>query len=484
MKTNRAARTALAAAGLSVSTVVAQGTACSSILVPTYSPPSVASGWQAQLVVGGLTKPRSIEFDTAGGLLVVESGKGVTRHTFIDNGGTCLTADQSVLLINDTTLNHGLALSEDGKTIYASSAEAVAAWDYNPRAGTVGTSRVVVNRMSNNDLVTRTLLISKKQKGTLIVSRGSADGNELRAETLSNGLSQIRAFDMTNLTRGSDPYNFNSEGAVLGWGLRNSVGVGEHPVTGGIYAVENSMDGVTRNGKDIHENNPGEELNYFGALSGSGTQLGHNFGYPRCFAVWDLAEIPQNDGLKIGDQFATDEKFLTDEVCGSEFVAPRLTLPAHYAPLDIKFSSDGSEAYISFHGSFNKQDPAGYRVSTIAFDAQKGEPVAKADSKDALVDIMTNPDNAKCPGACFRPAGLAFDSTGRLWMTSDTTGEIYVLQKTGDGSTPTATASGTIVTPTGTAGKDNSANGGLWTWETKVIAYGAVAFVVGWLAVF
>ncbi len=86
------------AVGLYTAAAVAQ-TACSSILVPTYSAPVVASGWQAQLVVGGLTKPRSIAFDSTGALLVVESGKGISRHRFTDNGGTCLSANHSHMLI-------------------------------------------------------------------------------------------------------------------------------------------------------------------------------------------------------------------------------------------------------------------------------------------------------------------------------------------------------------------------------------------------
>ena len=86
------------AVGLYTAAAVAQ-TACSSILVPAYSAPVVASGWQAQLVVGGLTKPRSIAFDSTGALLVVESGKGISRHRFTDNGGTCLSANHSHMLI-------------------------------------------------------------------------------------------------------------------------------------------------------------------------------------------------------------------------------------------------------------------------------------------------------------------------------------------------------------------------------------------------
>ncbi|KAH8896680.1 soluble quino protein glucose dehydrogenase [Thozetella sp. PMI_491] len=451
---------------LLVAGAVAQtASSCSSILVPAYSPPSVASGWQAQLVATGLRKPRSIQFDGSGALLVVESGKGVTRNTFKDNGGTCLQLEQSTLLINRTELNHGLALSADGKTLYASSSSSVYAWAYDPTAGTVGqTPREVVANMTNNDLVTRTLLMSAKEPDVLIVSRGSADTLVSAAQTLSSGLSQIRAFNLTNLT-GSAPYSFGSEGTVLGWGLRNSVGVVEHPVTGGIYGVENSVDGVQRDGVDIHENNPGEELNYFGVLGSTQNQGGH-YGYPRCFAVWDLAEIPNHDGLEVGSQFAIQENStLTDETCASDYIAPRLTFSPHMAPLDIKFDAAGTTAYITFHGSFDKTDPVGYRLSSIAFNAATGEPVAASDSTTALSDIISNPDHTKCPDNCFRPVGLAWDSAGRLWMSSDTTGELYVLQKTS--STPTATASGTIVTPTGT----RNASPRLGALDSQVLAF-------------
>ena len=47
---------------------------------------------------------------------------------------------------------------------------------------------------------------------------------------------------------------------------------------------------------------------------------------------------------------------------------------------------------------------------------------------DSTTTILKNPDNSKCPDECFRPVGLAWDSKGRLWFTSDATGEIFVLQ--------------------------------------------------------
>jgi len=47
------------------------------------------------------------------------------------------------------------------------------------------------------------------------------------------------------------------------------------------------------------------------------------------------------------------------------------------------------------------------------------------------VDIMTAADVTKCGRTkCFRPVGLAFDSTGeRLFVSSDDTGEIWVIME-------------------------------------------------------
>jgi glucose/arabinose dehydrogenase len=58
---------------------------------------------------------------------------------------------------------------------------------------------------------------------------------DFAAAQLKSGISQIRAFDIGNLPDGR-PYDYPSEGRLMGWGLRNSVGVAEHPVTGGIYS--------------------------------------------------------------------------------------------------------------------------------------------------------------------------------------------------------------------------------------------------------
>ena len=65
---------------------------CSTTLTPTKSiKPSIASGYRAALVATGLTDPRSLQFDNAGNLLVVQAGAGIESLQLQDDGGTCVS---------------------------------------------------------------------------------------------------------------------------------------------------------------------------------------------------------------------------------------------------------------------------------------------------------------------------------------------------------------------------------------------------------
>jgi glucose/arabinose dehydrogenase len=88
---------------------LAQSSSCSTTLTPTNSVrPSVASGYRAQLIATGLSSPRSIEFDKAGNLLVVEqknAGGSVSVLTLQDNGGTCLGVTSHTTLVTQSVRN-------------------------------------------------------------------------------------------------------------------------------------------------------------------------------------------------------------------------------------------------------------------------------------------------------------------------------------------------------------------------------------------
>ncbi|KIV94666.1 hypothetical protein PV10_02410 [Exophiala mesophila] len=396
--------------------------------------PSIASGYTYQVVATGLSRPRGIHIDTEGNLLVVERGKGaVTAHTLEEENG-CVSIASSTDVTGDVRLNHGIELSPDGTTLYASNSDDMFSWTYDPSTRTVSNRNTLITNLTGVGHSTRTLLLSRKTEGMMVVSKGSMENIDILAYDVSTGSSQVKAFNLTNVT---DPYDYNNEGLLMGWGLRNEVGIGEHPESGGIWGIENSADELFRHGVDIHRNNPAEKINFLGYLDGTEYEYqGANFGYPWCFPVWEVEELPQNENLTVGSQFAIDStpeangQNRTDEYC-AETAPPRLSFQAHMAPLDIKFNNSGQEAWIAWHGSWNRDDPVGYALSVVSWE-QDGEPTDPPDSMTAKTDIFGNEDLSRCPGNCHRPVAMAIDAQGRIYLTSDSSGEIYLITKLAD----------------------------------------------------
>ncbi|KAJ6256323.1 hypothetical protein Dda_8821 [Drechslerella dactyloides] len=419
--------TQLLAVAAATSLAVAQ--TCN-VLSYTFPAPVMASGYRSQLVATGLGTPRAIVFDTAGYLLVARRGTGIVRFQV----GSCGTLQNQQTIISDSTLNHGLTISADGRTVFASSSTTAFSWSYDPATGATSNKKTLVTGMSNGPSghTTRTLYASLRNPDLLLVSWGS-DGNlDWSASNINSGRSQIRGFSISQTS--NSPIAFNSGGTIFGWGLRNSVGIGED-LGGGIWSVENSADNIVRNGQDVHNENPAEELNYHGLATDS-TNRG-NYGYPECLTAWQMS------GITTGVQFSNGSSSVTDAQCAQR-QAPRISFNSHTAPLDVKFDPQGN-AWVSFHGSWNRSPPDGYRVSMIPFSGN--QPIAASNSMAAAVNIMTNPNNGACPGQCFRPVGLAFDRNGRLFVSSDSTGEIYMIEKIG-GTTLTTTTTTTSRTTT------------------------------------
>lgn len=388
---------------------------------PAYAP-TWGSGFSGRVVLNGLRSPRGLVFDSLNNLLVVEAGgAGVRYIKLTDNGGTDVCVASSKQLIDERGLNHGIDLSADGKTLFVSSLTTVWSYPYDAAAGTVGTRKTLITGMSNGGHNTRTILASKKSPDLLVVSVGSNGNIDAATSQQSSGRSQLRIFSIAKISQASVAY---TAGEILGWGLRNSVGVTENPVSGGIWSVENSVDNMKKNNVDIHNTNPCEELNYHGTLNGTSPERGGNYGYPSCFAAWDPSVIPNNQNIKVGTQFAIDTG--SDATCADR-IAPKLCFPSHTAPLGVKFNPNSTAAYISFHGSWNRSPPDGYRLSKVNINPATGMPTEPSTSTTAAINVMSNPNNANCPSRCFRPADVAFDVKGRLFMTSDSSSEVWII---------------------------------------------------------
>ena len=89
-----------------LSALAQSSSSCSSTLTPTHSiKPSIASGYRAALVATGLTDPRSIEFDSAGNLLVVQAGAGIESLQLQDDGGTCVSVKSKKTLVQASAVS-------------------------------------------------------------------------------------------------------------------------------------------------------------------------------------------------------------------------------------------------------------------------------------------------------------------------------------------------------------------------------------------
>lgn len=183
-------------------------------------PVNTTKGWRATKIAGGLTQPRGLLFDTAGNLLVVQNGLGISVHKIGPDG--CFATSKT--LITQRNLNHGIALSEDGKTLFASSATSVFAWSYDSKTMVASeTSRTVISGMGSRGHVTRTLAIPPKHSNLLIVSHGSDDNFDYGSADIKTARSCVKVFDMTKPP--DDGFNYVSEGYQMGYGLRNEVGL-------------------------------------------------------------------------------------------------------------------------------------------------------------------------------------------------------------------------------------------------------------------
>ncbi|KAK3984228.1 soluble quino protein glucose/sorbosone dehydrogenase [Cladorrhinum sp. PSN332] len=391
------------------------------------------SGWSAVKIAGGLKQVRTVVWDSEGNMLVSQNTRGVSVHTFGDNG--CVNS--TTMLISGNQINHGLAISPDSKTLYASSETQAWSWAYDPLTRKISNQKTIVRGMSTGIHSSRTIAVVPQSPNLILLQVGSNSNFDMASAQPSTGRAIIKIFDVSKAP--SNGFNYNTEGEVYGYGLRNEIGFTADP-SGVFWGVENSGDDFARteNGqrRDIHIDNPAEELNNLG----DPTKVRNAwYGYPTCFTVWNAANFP-NSGLKTGSNFVVSpNSSYNDASCNGKAIPPRLSFQAHSAPIANTFDTDAKNMYVTFHGSWNRQPATGFKVIQIPFQKLADgsyEPVAPADSMTGYKDIFgaTNPGSCTANGLtmsnCFRLTASSWDPAGRgLVVGSDNSaeGELYLL---------------------------------------------------------
>jgi hypothetical protein len=182
-------------------------------------PLETADGWSFVKIKGGLARPRGLVVDSLGNLISVEQGKGVSVHTFDEEG--CIAS--SKMLISNTALNHGIALTPDGNTLVVSSPVSAWRYDYDAEAQTVSNQELVVTGMEPGGHTTRTAVIPPDTPDLLILSVGSRGNLDWDSINKAEGRATLKVFNLTSVPSGG--YDYRTSGWFLGYGLRNEVAV-------------------------------------------------------------------------------------------------------------------------------------------------------------------------------------------------------------------------------------------------------------------
>lgn len=243
-----------------------------------------------------------------------------------------------------------------------------------------GSLEVLIDNLPTGGHYTRTV---KVHDGELYLSVGSScnacyESNKFRAAISKSEL------DGSNLT-------------TFASGLRNSVGLAFHPVTGKLYATENGRDWL---GDDL----PPDEINLI--------EEGGNYGWPTCY------------GDNIHDTDFDDKEYIRNP-CMEPFETPSLVdLQAHSAPLGLTFY-DGDmfpdeyqgDLFVCFHGSWNRQEPTGYKLVNIDMDTLQVNDFATGWLRAATIS--------------GRPVDVIVAEDGSLFVSDDNAGKIYRIHYSG-----------------------------------------------------
>jgi glucose/arabinose dehydrogenase len=349
-----------------------------------------------------VNRARQMAFAPNGDLFVSAGSIVVLWDT--DKNGTS-AADERATFGTASGLNHGLAFSPDGKFLYVSSATTIYRWAYTSgQRMAAGAAQVVINGIPGGGHDTRTLAFDSQNR--LIVNIGSGsnvdeDSNDWVIR------SQIRRYTIpATIPEGGMAY---LSGDVLATGMRNETGIFVD-TDDRIWSVENGRDNLSDNdlGGDIHNDNPGEEINL---VDGQGPKF---YGYPQCFSEFKLNTGGLGQGSQWADQTLAAGIQKTDAYCRdtAQVRAPAWVMPAHWAPLGlVRYSGRAlpmaGDLIVGAHGSWNREPATGRVIARARMQGSKITAldiiVGEKDSSGTLrqgawevrpVDVRQGPDEA------------------------------------------------------------------------------------------
>ncbi len=190
-----------------------------------------------------------------------------------------------------------------------------------------------------------------------------------------------------------DPVTRQSE--ILARGLRNAVFFAWDYMRGKMWATEMGRDWL---GDDL----PPDEIDAI--------EAGGDYGWPICY------------GKNIHDAAFDKNVYIRDPCADKQPSA--VDIPAHSAPLGLAFIPEEGwpedywyDLLVSYHGSWNRSSPTGYKVVRHKFDAAGSYQGAE----DFIIGWLTP------SGALGRPVDILVQPGGIMYLSDDKAGVIYKI---------------------------------------------------------
>jgi glucose/arabinose dehydrogenase len=370
--------------------------------------PQAATGLHVNAFAQGLAHPRTLLVLPNGDVLVAETdtpskpddyqgimGK-VTKHEQSKAGSGHGSANRLILLrdkdgdgvaetksvfLQDLNSPYGMALI--GNTLYVANTDSLVKVPYHD-----GDTKASAEPQKLADLPggklnhhwTKSLVASRDGKHLYVGVGSNSNAGE-------NGIDKEK--DRADIL---DVDPATGKWRVYASGLRNPAGLAVQPDNGTLWAAVNERDAL------------GDDLvpDYMTSIN-----AGDFFGFPYSYygAHLDPRVQPQNPQLVASAR------------------TPDYALGAHTASLGLAFSNDNQlperfhgGAFIGQHGSWNRSQPAGYRVVFVKFE--HGKPVGEP--AEVLGGFRDAQGNAR-----GRPVGVAIDKHGALLVADDVGGRVW-----------------------------------------------------------
>ena len=326
-----------------------------------------------------LGKVRDIAFSPGGVLIasVPESGKII----MLPDRNKDVIADEVNTIASRLERPHGVAFFNNYLYIAEETRVSRYYWtDQNLIGGVARLEKKLLNLPKGGNHTSRTITFDKS--GTMYVSIGSSCDVCIEKHPF---LASVIISDF----EGKTPQ-------IYAKGLRNSPFITINPDTQELWGTEMGRD-------FLGDNLPPDEINII--------QNNKNYGWPLCY------------GEKVHDT-KFDKNIYTDDPCYNT-IPPIFQIPAHSAPLGLQFiksdqfpKSWQGDLLVSYHGSWNRSSPIGYKVVRLDVEGNK---IVK--EEDFLTGFLQN------GGAAGRPVDLEFNNNGDLFLSDDKSGSIYIISK-------------------------------------------------------